>query len=116
MDAYSRKEIGWSMASHLRTEPVLDALHMALCAREPEPAGLIHHSDGGSQYTFVKFGGRLKEAVLLPSMGSVSDAYDNALAESFIASLKRSFSTDVRGLPESNERSHLRVYRDVLQF
>ena len=88
LDAYSRKVVGWSMANHLRTELVLDALNMAIHNRRPA-AGLVHHSDRGSQYTSVEFGGRLKEAGLVPSMGSVADAYDNALAESFISTLKR---------------------------
>ena len=61
---------------------------MAIHNRRPAP-GLIHHSDRGSQYTSVEFGGRLREAGLLPSMGSVADAYDNALAESFVSRLKR---------------------------
>jgi putative transposase len=87
LDAYSRKVVGWSMSNSLRAGIVIDALNMALWRRDPAP-GLVHHSDHGSQYTSVEFGGRLKEAGLLPSMGSVSDAYDNALAESFIASLK----------------------------
>ena len=87
LDAYSRKVVGWSMANHLRTELVLDALNMAVWNRRPAP-GLVHHSDRGSQYASVEFGGRLKEAGLLPSMGSVADAYDNALAESFVATLK----------------------------
>jgi putative transposase len=76
------------MANHLRTELVLDALNMAIHNRRPAP-GLVHHSDRGSQYTSVEFGKRLKEAELLPSMGSVADAFDNALAESFISTLKR---------------------------
>jgi putative transposase len=88
LDAYSRKVVGWSMANHLRTELVMDALNMAIWNRRPA-AGLIHHSDRGSQYTSVEFGKRLKEAGLLPSMGSVADAFDNALAESFISTLKR---------------------------
>jgi transposase InsO family protein len=88
LDAYSRKIVGWSMANHLRTELVLDALNMAIHNRRPAP-GLVHHSDRGSQYTSVEFGKRLKEAELLPSMGSVADAFDNALAESFISTLKR---------------------------
>ena len=88
LDAYSRKVVGWSMANHLRTELVLEALNMAIHNRRPA-AGLVHHSDRGSQYTSVEFGGRLKEAGLVPSMGSVADAYDNALAESFISTLKR---------------------------
>ncbi len=76
------------MASHLRTELVTDALDMALWRRQPAP-GLIHHSDRGSQYTSVAFGQRLTEAGAVPSMGSVADPYDNALAESFVATLKR---------------------------
>ncbi len=75
------------MANHLKTELVLDALNMAVWRREPS-AGLVHHSDRGSQYTSVGFGKRLKEVGLLPSMGSVADAYDNAPAESFVATLK----------------------------
>lgn len=76
------------MANNLKTELVLDALNMAIYNRRPTP-GLIHHSYRGSQYTSVEFGGRLKEAGLLPSMGSVADAYDNSMAESFVSTLKR---------------------------
>ena len=76
------------MANHLKTELVLDAVNMAIYNRRPEP-GLIHHSDRGSQYTSVQFGGRLREVGLLPSMGSVADAYDNSMAESFVSTLKR---------------------------
>src|SRR5918999_1888609 len=67
---------------------VLDALNMAISPRRPQP-GLVHHSDRGSQYTSVEFGSRLKEAGLLPSIGSVADAYDNSVAESFVSTLKR---------------------------
>ncbi len=88
LDTYSRRVIGWSMANHLKTELVLDAVNMAIYNRRPAP-GLIHHSDRGSQYTSVEFGSRLKEAGLLPSMGSVADAYDNSMAESFVSTLKR---------------------------
>jgi putative transposase len=88
LDTYSRKIVGWSMANNLRTELVLDAVNMALYTRRPSP-GVIHHSDRGSQYTSVEFGSRLKEAGLLPSMGSVADAYDNSMAESFVSTLKR---------------------------
>ena len=80
LDTYSRRVVGWSMANNLRTELVLDAVNMAIYTRRPSP-GLIHHSDRGSQYTSVEFGSRLKEAGLLPSMGSVADAYDNSMAE-----------------------------------
>ena len=78
LDTYSRKVVGWSMANNLRTELVLDALNMAIYTRRPQP-GLIHHSDRGSQYASVEFGSRLEEEGLLPSMGSVADAYDNSL-------------------------------------
>jgi putative transposase len=76
------------MASHLRTELVLDAVNMAIDTRRPQP-GLIHHSDRGSQYTSVEFGSCLREEGLLPSMGSVADAYDNSMAKSFVSTLKR---------------------------
>lgn len=88
LDAYSRRLVGWAMADHLRSELVIDALNMALQRRNPAP-GLIHHSDRGSQYSSISFGQRLEEAGILPSMGSVADPYDNALAESFVATLKR---------------------------
>ena len=76
------------MADHLRAELVTDALNMALGRRDPA-AGLIHHSDRGSQYSSLAFGQRLAEAGAVPSMGSVADPYDNALAEAFVESLKR---------------------------
>ena len=86
LDAWSRRVVGWAMATHLRTELVLDALNMALWQRRPE--AVIHHSDQGSQYTSLAFGRRCKEARVRPSMGSVGDAYDNAMAESFFATLE----------------------------
>jgi putative transposase len=87
LDACSRKVVGWSMATHLRTELVVDALQMAIARRKPTP-GLVHHSDRGVQYTSLSFGKRLEDEGLLPSMGRVGSAYDNALAESFVATLK----------------------------
>jgi len=87
VDAFSRRVVGWAMASHLRTELVLDALNMAIGQRCPE--GVIHHSDQGSQYTSVAFGKRCREAGVRPSMGSRGDCYDNALCESFFATLER---------------------------
>jgi putative transposase len=87
LDAYSRRLVGWAMATHLRTELVVDALQMAIWRRKPQ-AGLIHHSDQGVQYTSLCFAKRLEEAEIVPSMGSVGSAYDNALAESFVATLK----------------------------
>ena len=87
LDLFSRRIVGWSMADHLRTELVLDALGMAVLGRRPD-GGLIHHSDHGCQYTSVAFGKRCRDAGIVSSMGSVGDAYDNAAAESFIATLK----------------------------
>jgi putative transposase len=86
LDAWSRRIVGWAMATHLRTELVLDALNMAVTQRRP--ANVVHHSDQGCQYTSVAFGKRCREADVRPSMGSVGDAYDNAMCESFFASLE----------------------------
>ena len=86
IDAWSRRVVGWAMASHLRTELVLDALNMALAQRHPED--VIHHSDQGCQYTAIAFGQRCKQARVRPSMGSVGDCYDNAMCESFFATLE----------------------------
>jgi putative transposase len=87
VDAFSRRVVGWSMADHLRTGLVLDALEAALAARDPG-AGLVHHSDRGTQYTSLALGTRLAEAGIAASMGAPGTAYDNALAESFFASLE----------------------------
>ncbi len=87
IDAFSRLVVGWSMAGHLRTELILDALDMAIARRRPAE-GLVHHSDRGTQYTSLAFGRRTREAGISLSMGSVGDAYDNAMAESFFASLE----------------------------
>ena len=86
IDAFSRRVVGWAMANHLRTELVLDALNMALWQRRPD--NVIHHSDQGCQYTSIAFGKRCQIAGVRPSMGSVGDCYDNALAESFFATLE----------------------------
>ena len=86
LDAWSRKIVGWSMANHLRAELVLEALEMAIGQRRPN--SVIHHSDQGSQYTSLAFGNRCREAGVRPSMGSVGDAYDNAMCESFFATLE----------------------------
>jgi putative transposase len=99
LDAFSRKIVGWAMETHLRTELVLKALDMALGQRRP--TGVIHHSDQGSQYTSLAFGKRCREAGVRPSMGSVGDCFDNAMCESFFATLegellkRRRFKTQV---------------------
>jgi putative transposase len=99
LDAFSRKMVGWAMETHLRTELVLAALNMALGQRRP--AEVIHHSDHGSQYTAFAFGKRCDEAGVRPSMGSVGDCFDNAMCESFFATLecelldRRRFKTQI---------------------
>jgi putative transposase len=86
LDVWSRRVIGWAMETHLRTELVLAALNMAIDQRRPQT--VVHHSDQGCQYTAVAFGVRCREAGVQPSMGSVGDCYDNALCESFFATLE----------------------------
>jgi putative transposase len=86
LDAFSRRIVGWSMATTLAKQLVLDALNMALATRRPRD--VIHHSDQGSQYTSIEFGRRCRDAGVRPSMGSVGDAYDNAMCESFFATLE----------------------------
>ncbi|MCP4383686.1 MAG: IS3 family transposase [Hyphomicrobiales bacterium] len=86
LDAFSRRIVGWSMATTLHRQIVLDALDMALWQRRPND--VIHHSDQGSQYTSIDFGKRCREAGVRPSMGSVGDCFDNAMCESFFATLE----------------------------
>jgi len=87
-DAYSRRIVGWSMTDHMRAELVVDALGMAIARRRPE-AGLIHHSDQGSQFVSLGFGQACGKAGIARSMGSRGDCFDNAVAESFFATLKK---------------------------
>jgi putative transposase len=86
LDAWSRRVVGWAMASHLKTDLVLAALNMAIAQRRP--TGVIHHSDHGCQYTALAFGHRCQQLGVRPSRGTVGDAYDNAMAESFFATLE----------------------------
>lgn len=86
LDVWSRRVVGWAIGERMSADLVLAALNMALEQRKPE--AVIHHSDQGSQYTSIAFGHRCKEMGVRPSMGSVGDAYDNAMAESFFASLE----------------------------
>jgi putative transposase len=86
LDVWSRRVIGWAMETHLRTELVVAALNMAVDQRRPHE--VIHHSDQGCQYTAVGFGLRCRAAAVRPSMGSIGDCYDNALCESFFATLE----------------------------
>jgi len=86
LDAFSRRVVGWAMATHLRAELVVQALEMAYGQRRPSE--VVHHSDQGTQYTSITFGGRCREMGVRPSMGSVGDCFDNAMAESFFATLE----------------------------
>jgi putative transposase len=92
LDVYSRKVVGWSMASHLRSELVAAALEMAIRRRNPSE-GLIHHSDRGAHYTAaLSFSKRLEQCGIVPSMGRVGSALDNAISESFVSTLSRARS------------------------
>jgi putative transposase len=86
LDTFSRRIVGWAMATHLRTELVLEALNMAIGQRGP--AAVIHHSDQGSQYTSLAVGKRCNAAGVRTSMGSVGDCFDNAMCESFFATIE----------------------------
>ena len=95
LDAYSRRVVGWQLAGHMRTTLVLDALRMALGQRRPgADVALVHHSDRGSQYTSIDYTQTLADHGVLASVGSVGDAYDNALAESFVDSFKTELISD----------------------
>jgi putative transposase len=95
IDVYSRRIVGWQLAAHMRTDLVLDALRMALARRRGgADVELVHHSDAGSQYTSHDFTQVLDDHRVLASIGSVGDAYDNALAESFIDSFKTELIAD----------------------
>jgi len=95
IDVYSRMVVGWQFAEHMRTDLVLDALRMALHLRGPgADVELVHHSDAGSQYTSFDYSQLLDDHGVLASIGSVGDAYDNALAESFVDSFKTELIRD----------------------
>jgi putative transposase len=95
IDVFSRRVVGWQFASHMRTDLVLDALRMALSRRAAgADVDLVHHSDAGSQYTSYAFQQVLDDHAVLASIGSVGDAYDNALAESFVDSFKTELIRD----------------------
>ena len=95
IDAYSRRIVGWQFAAHMRTTLVLDALRMALHQRTPgADVALIQHTDAGSQYTSYDYTQTLEDHGVLASIGTVGDAYDNAVAESFVDSFKTELITD----------------------
>jgi putative transposase len=109
IDVWSRRVVGWSMATSLKTDLVLAALDTAVSQRQP--SGVIHHSDRGTQYTSIAFGHRCQQAGVRPSMGSVGDAYDNALCESFFASLECEL-LDRRGF-QTHAEARMAVFRYV---
>lgn len=101
LDAFSRRVVGWALDSHLKAELALAALEMALASRAIAPGGLVHHSDRGVQYACDAYVARLEAAGILPSMSRIGCPYDNAMAESFMKTLKQE-EVDGRG------------YRDVI--
>lgn len=104
LDCYSRMIVGWQLATHMRTELVLDALEMANGLRRPS-VGLIAHSDRGSQYTSIRYTERLDELDAAPSVGSKGDAYDNAMAEAWVATFKSEL-VDGRRFPSFEHAEH----------
>ena len=108
LDVFSRKIVGWAMATHLRTELVTAALEMAIVQRSP--VDVIHHSDQGCQYTSIEFGKRCREDGVRPSMGSVGDCYDNAMCESFFATLECEL------IDRSAFRSHQEAHDAIFDF
>lgn len=95
LDVHSRRVVGWAMEGHLRAEIVVNALTMAVWRRKPAP-GLVHHSDQGVQYTALSFSQKLKEVGITPSMGRTGTALDNAMAESFVSTLKCELVSQMR--------------------
>ena len=109
LDAWSRRIVGWAMATHMRAELVGGALDMAVRRRQPK-GGAVHHSDRGSQYTSLEFGRLCREAGIAKSMGSVGDAYDNAMCESFFATLECEL------IDRQRFRTRLEARREIFSF
>jgi putative transposase len=109
LDAWSRRVVGWSMDRSATADLVTRALDMAVGWRRPSP-GLIHHSDHGAQYTSLAFGARMRRAGIAASMGTVGDSYDNAMAESFFASLETEL------IDRTLWRSHAEARADVFDW
>ena len=104
LDVWSRRVVGWAIGEQMTSGLVLAALNMAIQQRKPKT--VIHHSDQGSQYTSLAFGQRCAKLGVRPSMGGVGDAYDNAIAESFFASLECELSIDVPSRARLKQGSH----------
>ncbi len=113
MDMFSRRVVGWSMHDDLKAELVIDALAMAITRRRP-PAGLVHHSDRGSQYTSLACGKTLRDSGLLASMGSRGDAFDNAACESFISTIKNELLNRHRW--QSRDQARRAVFQYIETF
>ncbi len=111
-DTFSRQIVGWSVAEHMRAELVVDALSMAVTRRRPD-SGLIHHSDQGSQYVSLAFGQKARDAGIAVSMGSKGDCFDNAVAESFFATLKKELTNRQSWPNKASLRSALFEYIEV---
>jgi putative transposase len=115
IDVYSRMIVGWQLASHMRTDLVLDALRMALATRQPgADFTLVAHTDQGSQYVSEDYTQQLDDARVLASVGSVGDAYDNAMAESFVDSFKTELIKD--RVWHSNTKLELAIVEWVAWF
>jgi putative transposase len=113
VDLCSRRVVGWSMRPDLQADLVIDAVSMAIARRKP-PAGVIHHSDRGSQYTSLAFGTTLRDSGLVASMGSRGDAYDNALAESFMSTIKTELLNTHAW--KTRDQARLAVFRYIETF
>ena len=109
LDVYSRRIVGWAMADHMQAELVCDALAMAVANRKPA-AGVVHHSDQGSQYTSDDFAELCEKAHIRRSLGSVGDCYDNAITESFFATLECEL------LDRSTFRTHAEARMAIFDF
>ena len=116
LDAFSRRVVGWSIADHIRSELVVDAVQMAIWRRRPPAGQTIAHSDHGTQYTSWAFGRRLRSAGLLGSMGSIGDCFDNSVAESFFGTLQLELLDEHRWDTRQPARpGHLRLDRNLVQ-
>jgi transposase InsO family protein len=104
LDVFSRRIVGWQIATHMRTELVLDALEMAVALRQPK-TGLVAHSDRGSQYTSLRYTDRLDDLGIAPSVGSRGDAYDNAMAEAWVGTFKAELVAG-RSFPSFEQAEH----------
>ena len=111
LDVFSRRIVGWSYATHMRTELIVDAIDMAIETRRP-PRGLIHHSDQGSQYGSIAFGRRCRRAGIVLSMGSRGDCFDNSTAESFFATLECELLDKTRFRNQTDARTQIMSFID----